>query len=418
MKKALIVLLLLMAVIAASAEVIDRIVAKVGTDVILLSDLQKQLAQMQSAKMLKPDTDPRSVLSEMIEQRLMIQKAKDLNIKIDESRVKGSAERYLKQIKTRYPSDQAFINDLKKSKLTESDLLKYYTDMLTESALTEQLVNKYISSKVKVTDKEVQAFYIATRDTLAVKPVSWKLGMIMREVNAGDEAASQKESEIEAILARLKNGEDFATLAAAESDCPSKEVGGDLGFLKKGETVKPFEDAAYALQVGETSEVVQTQFGYHIIKLEEKNGDELHVRHILKMVSATDADTLAARSLMESIRSRYIAGESFESLAQAYSMDNESKEEGGIIGEFAEADLPDLFAVAIMQVPVGEITPVMENEGMLYLFERLEEFPPRIFSYEEVKEQLQQYIFRQKQTEVYDKWISDLKSESYVQIMM
>jgi len=71
-----------------------------------------------------------------------------------------------------------------------------------------------------------------------------------------------------------------------------------------------------------------------------------------------------------------------------------------------------------MQVPVGEISPVMENEGMLYLFERLEEFPPRIFSYEEVKEQLQQYIFRQKQTEVYDKWISDLKSESYVQIMM
>jgi len=418
MKKALIVLLLLMAVFAASAEVIDRIVAKVGTDVILLSDLQKQLAQMQSAKMLKPDTDPRSVLSEMIEQRLMIQKAKDLNIKIDESRVKGSAERYLKQIKTRYPSDQAFINDLKKSKLTESDLLKYYTDMLTESALTEQLVNKYISSKVKVTDKEVQAFYIATRDTLAVKPVSWKLGMIMREVNAGDEAASQKESEIEAILARLKNGEDFATLAAAESDCPSKEVGGDLGFLKKGETVKPFEDAAYALQVGETSGVVQTQFGYHIIKLEEKKGDELHVRHILKMVSATDADTLAARNLMESVRSRYLAGESFESLAKAYSMDNESKEEGGIIGEFAEADLPELFAVAIMQIPVGQISPVLENQGMLYLFSRLEEFPPRIFTFDEVKEHIQQYLFQQRQTEAYDKWMSDLKRESYVQIMM
>ncbi|MDD2230150.1 MAG: peptidylprolyl isomerase [Candidatus Cloacimonetes bacterium] len=418
MRKALVVLLLLIAVIAANAEVIDRIVAKVGTDVILLSDLQKQLAQMQSAQMLMPDTDPRSVLSEMIEQRLMIQKAKDLNIKIDESRVKGSAERYLKQIKSRYPSEQDFISDLKRSKLTESDLLKYYTDMLTESALTEQLVNKYISSKVNVSEKEMQAFYTATKDTLAVKPVSWKLGMIMSEVSVGDEATSQKESEIQAILARLNNGEDFATLATTESDCPSKEVGGDLGFLKKGETVKPFEDAAYALQVGETSEVVQTQFGYHIIKLEEKNGDELHVRHILKMVSATDADTLAARSLMESIRSRYIAGESFESLAQAYSMDNESKEEGGIIGEFAEADLPDLFAVAIMQVPVGEISPVMENEGMLYLFERLEEFPPRIFSYEEVKEQLQQYIFRQKQTEVYDKWISDLKSESYVQIMM
>ncbi|MDD3235790.1 MAG: peptidylprolyl isomerase, partial [Candidatus Cloacimonetes bacterium] len=93
-------------------------------------------------------------------------------------------------------------------------------------------------------------------------------------------------------------------------------------------------------------------------------------------------------------------------------------EEGGIIGEFAEADLPELFAVAIMQIPVGQISPVLENQGMLYLFSRLEEFPPRIFTFDEVKEHIQQYLFQQRQTEAYDKWMSDLKRESYVQIMM
>jgi peptidyl-prolyl cis-trans isomerase SurA len=418
MKKAMIMLLLLLAVFALGAEVIDRIVAKVGTDIILLSDLQKQLAQMQSAKVLKPDTDPHDVLVELIEQRLMIQKAKDLNIKIDESRIKGSAERYLKQIKTRYPSEQAFAADLKKSKLTESDLLKYYVDMLTESALTEQLVSKYISSKIKITDKEMQAFYLATKDTLAVKPVSWKLGMIMREVNAGDESASQKLSDIQSILARLQAGEDFATLAAAESDCPSKQVGGDLGFFKAGMMVKPFEEAAFALNVGEVSNIVQTQFGYHIIKMEEKRGEEIRVRHILKLLSATIADSLAERNLMESIRARLLAGESFTSLAQAYSMDPDSKDEGGVIGEYAEADLPELFAIPIMQVPVGEISSVLENEGMLYLFTRMEEYPPRVFSYEEVKEQVQQFLFKKKQMEAYDKWMIDMKRESYVQILL
>ncbi|PKN72939.1 MAG: peptidylprolyl isomerase [Candidatus Cloacimonetes bacterium HGW-Cloacimonetes-3] len=418
MKKALIMLLLMLAVLAAGAEVIDRIVAKVGTDVILLSDLQKQLSQMQSAKVLKPDTDPREVLVEMIEQRLMIQRAKDLNIKIDEARIKGNAERYLKQIKARYPSEQAFAADLRKSKLTESDLLKYYVDMLSESALTEQLVNKYISSKVKISDKEMMAFYTATKDTLAVKPVSWKLGMIMREVNAGNEADAQKLSEIQAILARLKAGEDFATLAAAESDCPSKEVGGDLGFFTAGMMVKPFEQAAFALKEGDISEIVKTQFGYHIIKMEEKRDKEIRVRHILKMVSATNADSLAERNLMDSIRQRFIAGESFASLAQAYSMDPETKNEGGVIGEFAESELPELFAIPIMQVPVGDISAVMENEGMLYLFIRLEELPPRIFSYEEVKEQIQQFLFQRKQMEEYNKWMSELKRESYVQIVL
>lgn len=418
MRKALVMLLLLLAVFTAGAEVIDRIVAKVGTDVILLSDLQKQLSQMQSAKVLKPDTDPREVLVEMIEQKLMIQKAKDLNIKVDDARIKGNAERYLKQIKTRYPSDQAFAADLKKSKLTESDLLKYYVDMLSESALTEQLVSKYISSKVKVTDKEMQAFYTATKDTLAVKPVSWKLGMIMREVNAGNDAAAQKLSEIQDILARLKAGEDFATLATTESDCPSKEVGGDLGFFKAGMMVKPFEEAAFALNIGDISEIVQTQFGYHIIKMEEKRDKEIRVRHILKMVAATNADSLAERNLMESVRQRFIAGESFASLANEYSMDPETKNEGGVIGEFSEAELPELFAVPIMQVPVGEISAVMENEGMLYLFIRLEELPPRIFSFEEVKDQIQQFIFQRKQMEEYGKWMSELKRESYVQIVM
>lgn len=418
MKRAFVIALLLLFIAAISAEIVDRIVAKVGTDIVLLSDLQKQLAQMQQAKVLTPDTNPVDVLNEMIEQKLMIQKAKELNIKIDDNRVKGMAERYLKQIKSRYPNDAAFTADLRKSKLTESDLLKYYTDMLTESALTEQLVEKHISSKVSVTDAEIFSFYNATKDTLAVKPVSWNLGMIMREIAPSEQAKEQKQSEIKALLARLNNGEDFATLAAAESDCPSKEVGGDLGFFKAGMMVKPFEKAAFALNIGEVSEVVETQFGYHIIKVEEKKGEEVRARHILKLLSPSAADSTSERALMEDIRARIIAGESFATLAQEYSMDQESKAEGGVMGEFTELDLPELFATQILQTPVGVVTPMLENEGLLYLFIRLNELPSRIFTYEEVKEQAKKMLLNGKQMEAYSKWINELKKESYVQIMM
>ena len=418
MKRLALALLLLMAVVVMQAEVVDKIVAKVGTDIILLSDLQKQFAQMQSAKTLTEDTKPLDVLNEMVEQRLMIQKAKDMNIKIDEAKIKVSAEKYLKQIKSRYPTDQAFTADLRKSKLTETDLLKYYTDMLTENALTEQLVQKYISAKVNVSEAEMLDFYSSTKDTLAVKPVSWKLGMIMREIKPSAASQQEKLAQIQAILKRLKNGENFASLATSESDCPSREVGGDLGFFKKGMMVKTFETAAYALSEGEISDIVQTEFGYHIIKMEEKKGDEIRVRHILKALTASAADSTAERATMELIRSRYAAGESFASLAEEYSTDPESRDDGGSIGEYSERDFPELFASQIMQTPVGQLTPVLENEGLLYLFIRMEEFPPRVFSYEEVKQQVQQVLFRKKQMEAYNVWMQDLKREAYVQISL
>lgn len=417
MKKVVIIAILMVLLAALKAELVDRIVAKVGTDVILLSDLQKQLAQMESAKTLKPDTDPEQVLNEMIVQKLMIQKAKELNLKVDDNKVKSMADRYLKQVKARYSSTQEFQKDLRDNKLTEADLLKYYTDMLTESSLTDQMVSQQISSKVIVSEDESRAFYDATKDTLAVKPVTWQLGMIMREIKASQESRDAKLAELKAIQARLNKGEDFATLASANSDCPSKEVGGDLGFFKKGMMVKPFEDAAFALNIGEVSDVVETQFGYHLIKMEEKKGDEIRVRHILKQVSASAADTLAEHQLMENIRSRFLAGESFASLARAYSMDEDSRAADGIIGEFSESDFPELFATQIMQTPVGQITPVLENEGLIYLFCRLQEMPPRTYSYDEVKEQVQQYLFQKKQRQAYDSFVDKLKKESFVQIM-
>jgi peptidyl-prolyl cis-trans isomerase SurA len=418
MKRAFLAALIILSMAGLSAELVDKIVAKVGTDIILLSDLQKQLAQMQQAKVLTPDTDPQDVLNEMVEQKLMLQKARDLNVKVDDARIKSMAERYLKQVKSRYDTEAAFTADLKKSKLTESDLLKYYVDMLTESALTEQLVDKYISTKIKVSEPEMQAFYTATKDSLAIKPVSWKLGMIMREIKPGKDAQAEKLAQLKEIQQRLKNGEDFAALASTESDCPSKEVGGDLGFFKRGMMVKPFEDAAFALQPGEISDIVESQFGYHIIKLEEVKGDEIRARHILKMVAATSADTLNEHKLMEDIRSRFAKGESFASLAAQYSMDPESAAEGGSLGEFGEKDFPELFATQIMQTPVGQLTPVLENEGLLYLFIRSEEMPSRTYSYDEVKDQVQKMLFRRKQMEAYSKWISELKRESYVQITL
>ena len=144
--------------------------------------------------------------------------------------------------------------------------------MLTEQSLIDQILKREITSKVSVSEAEVEHFYNETKDSLAVKPVSWELGLIVREIKPSEATKQAKLAEIKEIQNRLKNGEDFATIAINESDCPSKEVGGDLGFVKKGQMVKPFEDAAFALKLVEISDILESNYGYHIIKLEEKKG--------------------------------------------------------------------------------------------------------------------------------------------------
>ncbi|HRY83411.1 MAG TPA: peptidylprolyl isomerase [Candidatus Cloacimonadota bacterium] len=417
MKKLAISCLLIFCVAMMSAEVIDKIVAKVGSDIILRSDLQKQMLQIKSSDQSMKDIQPIEVLQQMVEQKLLVQKAKDVDLKVDSERIKSYAERYLSQLIAKYPSETAFNTDLAKMKLTRNDLLDYYIEMITDNALSEMLIDRYVSSRIKIEDNDLLSFYNASKDTMAIKPVTWKLGMILKEIKAGEETDNAQLLAIKAIHQQLREGADFATLAAEQSDCPSKSQGGDLGFFKRGQMVKPFEEAAFALSPGEISNVVKTEFGYHIIKVEEIKGDEIRARHILKTVSPGAADSLSVRNLMEQIRSLYETGsKTFEDLARLYSDDPEADSTGGVIGEVTEADVPELFREAIMSSPVGQLTPVLSSEGMLYLFSRLEEIPARILSFEEVKDQIYDYIFNQKQIEAYAKWMQQLLEESYVQI--
>lgn len=418
MRKIALTLIIALSLLSLGAELLDRIVAKVGSDIILMSDVQRQMLQMQSAGMLEEGIPPSAVLQQIIEQKVIFQKAKELEIKVDESKIKSYAQRYLRQVKSRYPSEAAFRNDLAQMKVTEDELLKFYIEQLTENAMTEQLVERFVSSKTVITEAEMREFYQATKDSLALKPITWETGMIMREIAPSSQSEAAVLEQIREAQRRLNQGEDFGALATELSDCPSSARQGDLGFFGKGMMVKPFEDAAFQLEVGEVSDIVRTQYGFHLIKVTEKRPTEVRASHILKILSPTYADTLAARELMQSIRERFARGEAgFGELALEYSQDPEVKENSGIIGEFTREEFPELFAAQILSTGVGELTPVLEHEGMLYLFIRLTDIPERIYSYDEVKDRVSDFLFQRKQIQAYNEWIEGLVRESFVQVM-
>ena len=418
MKKHLILILMLAAAVFAVATEIDRIVATVGGDIILYSDLQRQITQMRSSGVRDELLNSAEVLNNMVEHRLMIQKAKDLGITVDEKAIKSYAERYMAQIKSQFETEADFQAELRMMNTSQRDLMNYFVEQITESELTKQLVDKHISSQARVEEAEMRAFYEASKDSMAVKPVSWDLRMILREVKPSDNVTKAIRAEAETLQQRADNGEDFAALASEYSDCPSKAQGGDLGFFKRGMMVKPFEDAAFAMGVGEVSGIVESQFGYHIIKVTEVKGDEVRASHILKTISAGDSDKDREMTLMNSIRTRILAGESFAALAEEYSHDPESAADGGLLGEFAERDFPELFAAPLTATQIGQPTEVLENEGMLYLFMRDKEYEQRLYTYEEVRDQLRMYLSEQKQMLAYQDWIDKVKAESFVKISL
>jgi peptidyl-prolyl cis-trans isomerase C len=151
--------------------------------------------------------------------------------------------------------------------LTESDVQK----QIERGMAIQELIDKEVTEKIKVSDEETKSFY-DENPQLFQQPEQVKASHILIKVQA-DAPADQKaeaRKKIEAVQQKVQKGEDFATLAKTYSEGPSGPRGGDLGYFKRGQMVKPFEEAAFSLKPNETSEIVETRFGYHLIKVNDK----------------------------------------------------------------------------------------------------------------------------------------------------
>ena len=202
------------------------------------------------------------VLNNLINRELLNQESKKQKIAITDEQVNDK----LSKIKERFKGDGEFKEMLTKMKLTEAQI----KIQLKEDLAIQALIDKQVVEKITIADQDARAYY-DTHPEAFKQPEQLKASHILVKVDPKDDPAKKDEAlkKIESVQEKLKAGGDFAALAKELSDCPSKEKGGDLGYFGKGQMVKPFEDAAQALKPGETSGIVETQFGYHIIKLVE-----------------------------------------------------------------------------------------------------------------------------------------------------
>jgi peptidyl-prolyl cis-trans isomerase C len=207
------------------------------------------------------------ILDGLIEREVLYQECQKAGIKIDEQKI----DEQLAAIKKRFPSEAEFKTALSKMNLTEDEVQMQISRGLAIRALIEQ----QIASKIVITDAETKAYYDGNSQMFK-QPAQVKASHILIKVDAGADDAKKMEArkKIETVQQKIKAGGDFAELAKEYSEGPSNTRGGDLGFFRRGQMVKPFEDAAFAMQANEVSEIIETRFGYHIIKVYEIKPDQ------------------------------------------------------------------------------------------------------------------------------------------------
>ena len=311
----------------ARAIDVDRVVAVVGDQPILYSEVLEEVNSRRSEGLQLPTDSAgrarleRGVLNEMIDAELLVQKAKAEKVEVQDDELARQVDARIKQIRTQYPAEGEYRQALRANGLgTPDEYRKRLVDQLRRNRLQEEVYQKLRRDQKlavsSVSDQELDTAYAQNKATLPRREamVSLKQIIVAPKPTAASKAVARAKAE--SLLVQLAKGADFAELAKANSQDPgSGPQGGDLGWNRRGNMVKEFDEMMFALPVGRVSPIVETQFGYHIIKVDRAQPAEVKARHILIVPARDTADVRRARLEADSVRAALAKGADFDSLA-------------------------------------------------------------------------------------------------------
>ncbi|MDM1293538.1 peptidylprolyl isomerase [Sphingobacterium sp. N143] len=334
MKKNIYILFLLLFVSIqasfAQGQIIDRVVATVGSGIILQSDVDMQYSQW-LAQGNKPNEQFKcGVLEQLIIQKLLSQQAVIDSIDVTETEVDDNLNSRL-----RHMSQQAGGQE-RLEKFLNRSLLQYKEEMRASvfEQLKAQKMQQNIVQKVDVTPLEVKRYFESLNpDSLPYFNTEVEIGEIVMMPKLTEEEKKEQREKIEGIRKQIVDGSDFGTMARLYSQDPgSANFGGDLGFGTRDNYVKEFSAMAFKLKPGEISPIVESKFGFHIIQVLERRGEEVHTRHILMKINPGAAALERTKHKLDSIYQLVVDKKlDFYNAATNYSDAEESKFNGGMV---------------------------------------------------------------------------------------
>jgi peptidyl-prolyl cis-trans isomerase SurA len=402
-------------------EIIDGIVAVVGDQIILKSEIQ-QMAQFYAFQMgINPAeqkdkfrTLKNEILQNLIDDRILLAKANEDTVTIDDQKVEAELENriqaMIQQLGSKEKLEAQFGAPIKKIKRDNREEVK-------KMLIVRELQNKKYRG-LQVSRREVEAFYESVKDSLPDKKPMVKLSQILLRIHPGEASREDAIGRIRAIQERLKHGEDFGELARRYSEDPgTAKRDGELGFVERGTLFPSFEEAAFKLDAGQTSDIVETPIGFHLIQMVEKRGDKINVRHILIRIEKSSADDKQVYERLNKIRKRALDGEDFSKLAQECSDDTTTKAQRGELGWFALDDIQiEEFKNAVDTLKTGEISAPFQTQFGYHIVKLEDKREKRKYNLEEDYDDFKVKALEMKMQKLRKQWINELKKTIYIQV--
>jgi peptidyl-prolyl cis-trans isomerase SurA len=343
---------------------IDRVVAIFGDQPLLWTDVLTTINQRRAQGLQLPTDSAqqaalaRTVLGELIDEEILVQKAKELKLEPSESDIATSVDRQIRSIRTQFKSDDEYRTELRNAGLGTPE---EYKKALTEQYRRQNLQQKAFAElrkrakPVNVSDSEVTAAFEQSRAELQKRPPTVTFRQIIVAPHASAAEKAKAKAKADSLLVEIHNGGDFEQIAKRESMDPgTKALGGDLGWNRRGSGLVPeFEAMMFALRPGEVSPVIETAFGYHIIKVDRVQSAEVKARHILIAPVIDSADIAAAKVEADSVAAQWRRGVAYDSLVAKH---HDPTEEKGVLQPFNRDSLPASYQAAISGAKAGTIT--------------------------------------------------------------
>jgi peptidyl-prolyl cis-trans isomerase SurA len=409
---------------SGAAEMIDGIAATIDDRIILISEVESQLElaavqyKLDLSNKNYADSLEHQILEQMIDDKLILIAAEmDTTIKVTPKEVNDALNEHIERIKKQFPSENAFLAQLSAEGLTLKELRSRYKDEVKNQLNKEMFLNRQLS-QVTISSGEVKEFYKAYADSLPKRPAGVHMAHILISTHPGEATRDSLLKFAELIDLKAKQGEDFALLAQTYSDDASAGSGGDLGWFNRGDMVPEFEAAAFALRPGEVSDVVETQFGFHIIKCIDKSDDKMRASHILISYKPSEEDIAESKAKIDSIYSLLEKGADFAELAAQYSDDENSAQTGGDIGWYGSDEMTEEFKQAISGLQPGEYSKPVASQFGYHILKVLDIKPARPLDFQEDYGDIEAIAKRHKAQIELDKWIKDARSKHYIEIKM
>ncbi len=309
--------------------VIDKIVAVVGDNTILKSDIESQVVSMRANGVLVDDKTKCQMFEELMFQKLLLHQAELDSVTVTDAEVESEIDRRLNYFIAQIGSEKKLEQYYKKSMLQ----IKEEFRVIVKDQIVSQRMQGKITSNVKVTPKEVKAYYNSL-DKDSVPMIESEVEYAHILINAKESEAAKKAARdrINELRERIINGEEFSTLAILYSaDEGSAKNGGELGFMGRAELVPEFSVTAFKLKNTAVSEIIETEYGFHIMQLIERRGQKVNVRHILIKVQVEEQQVKEAKNLADSVYNLLSVDTiTFEQMAEQFSDDIQTNKNGGL----------------------------------------------------------------------------------------